>query len=65
MLASEYVDGAGRWGLQDASKWNAYSSWLVAQGVVTDTNDKVVSGVLPGGALFTNELLERRTTQAP
>jgi ABC-type nitrate/sulfonate/bicarbonate transport system substrate-binding protein len=56
LLASIYVDSAGRWGQQDASKWDAYSRWLLAQNVVVDAKDKVVKE-LPGGALYTNELL--------
>jgi NitT/TauT family transport system substrate-binding protein len=64
-LAPIYVDASGRWGLQDATKWDAYSTWLLGQGVVTDASNKVVTGNLPHGALFTNELLQDRSALAP
>lgn len=64
MLAPIYVDGSKKWGSQDASKWDAYAKWLLGQGVVTDSNDKVVT-TLPGGPLFTNELLPRSSAVAP
>lgn len=57
MLAPIFVDSAGRWGHHDATKWQAYSSWLLAQGVVKDSRDRVLSQ-LPGGPLFTNDLLD-------
>ena len=62
MLAPVLVDSAKRWGNQDGAKWDAYSRWLVGQGVVTDANDKAVQGELPGGPLYSNELINR--TQA-
>jgi len=58
MLASFFVDKAGRWGTQDASKWQAYSRWFLGQGIVKDRNDKVIDNESAlGGPLFTNELL--------
>jgi ABC-type nitrate/sulfonate/bicarbonate transport system substrate-binding protein len=64
MLAPIFVDGSGRWGLQDAAKWQAYSTWLLAQNIVTDAKDRVVT-TLPGGPLFTNELLSAAQTRGP
>ena len=63
-LAPVYVDAAKRWGSQDGAKWDAYARWLVGQGVVTDTNNKVVQGDLPGGPLYTNELINRAGAQS-
>jgi ABC-type nitrate/sulfonate/bicarbonate transport system substrate-binding protein len=57
MLASIYVASDGHWGKQDSAKWQAYSRWLIGQGVIKDAADKVVTGELAGGPLFTNELL--------
>lgn len=56
MLASIYVGPDGKWGRQDGAKWDAYSRWMLGLGVVTDDKERVVRE-LPGGALFTNELL--------
>ena len=64
-LAPVFVDSAKRWGNQDPAKWDAYSRWLIGQGVVTDAKDKVVQGELPGGPLFTNELINRAGALAP
>ena len=58
MLASVYLAKDGHWGSQDAAKWDAYARWLLAQGVVRDTYDQAVRE-LPGGALFTNDLLPK------
>jgi ABC-type nitrate/sulfonate/bicarbonate transport system substrate-binding protein len=65
MLAPVFVDSAKKWGNQDGAKWDAYTRWLIGQGVVTDANDKVVQGELPGGPLFTNELINRTQASAP
>jgi ABC-type nitrate/sulfonate/bicarbonate transport system substrate-binding protein len=54
-LAPVYV-ASGRWGGQDEAKWNAYTRWLLAQGVVVDGSNRVVTE-LGGGPLFTNQLL--------
>jgi ABC-type nitrate/sulfonate/bicarbonate transport system substrate-binding protein len=54
-LAPVFVTG-GRWGVQDGAKWEAYSTWLVGQGIVTDSSSRTVQ-TLPGGPLFTNELI--------
>ncbi|HLF79535.1 MAG TPA: ABC transporter substrate-binding protein [Dehalococcoidia bacterium] len=59
MLAPAYVDAAGRWGENPASKWDAYSKFLLAQNVVTDDKQRVVKE-LPGGPLYTNELLAKQ-----
>lgn len=56
-LASAYIDSSGRWGLQDPQKWQAYLSWILGQGIVVNTNNQPVRA-LPGGAIFSNELLE-------
>jgi ABC-type nitrate/sulfonate/bicarbonate transport system substrate-binding protein len=65
LLAPVYVDTAKRWGNQDGAKWDAYTRWLIGQGVVTDANNRVVQGELPGGPLYTNELLNRAGALAP
>jgi ABC-type nitrate/sulfonate/bicarbonate transport system substrate-binding protein len=57
-LAPDMLTAGGTWGVQDANEWNTYARWLVGQGVVVDKDDKVVSGDLPGGPLFTNELFD-------
>lgn len=64
VLAPVFVDAAKRWGNQDGAKWDAYSRWLIAQGVVTDANNRVVQGELPGGPLYTNELINRAGARA-
>ena len=64
MLAPVFVDATKKWGSQDAVKWDAYTKWLLGQGVVTDSSDKVVTQ-LPGGPLYTNELLPRPSAIAP
>jgi NitT/TauT family transport system substrate-binding protein len=60
MLAPIFVASDGSWGQQDPAKWDAYSRWLLSQGVVTDDKDRVLKGDLPGGPLFTNDLLAKR-----
>jgi len=62
-LAKIFVPASGRWGGQDEAKWNAYSRWLVGQGVVTDASSKPVT-TLPGGPLYTNELLGGNSARA-
>lgn len=57
MLARHFLGSSGEWGFQDGAEWNAYAAWLVAQGVVVDGNDRVVTS-LPGAPLFTNDLME-------
>ena len=56
MLAPVYVGTDGRWGTQNAGKWDAYSRWLVGSGVVIDAQNRPVRE-LSGPPLFTNELL--------
>jgi len=58
MLAPIYVPAGGRWGTQDAAKWDAYSRWLLGQGAVKDAEDRVVKE-LSGGPLFSNDLLPK------
>jgi ABC-type nitrate/sulfonate/bicarbonate transport system substrate-binding protein len=58
MMAPMLLGKDGRWGTQDAANFNAYSKWLVGSGVVTDSKNQPLKRELPGGALFTNELLE-------
>ena len=59
MLAVYFVNSAGRWGEQDPDDWKAYSHWLIDQGIVKDTRERVIAEEkdLPGGALYTNDLL--------
>jgi len=57
-LAPAMLAANGGWGVQDANEWNTYARWLVDQDVVVDEDGKVVSGELPGGPLFTNELFD-------
>ena len=59
VLAPIYVDSSGRWGENSSAKWDAYSKFLLAQNIVTDDKQRVVKE-LPGGPLYTNELLARR-----
>ena len=58
-LASYFVVSGRRWGEQDAGDWNAYTHWFVEQDIVVDANDNVIEAVddLPGGELFSNDLL--------
>ncbi len=58
-LAPIYVDSSGRWGENSSAKWDAYSKFLLAQNIVTDDKQRVVKE-LPGGPLYTNELLAKR-----
>jgi ABC-type nitrate/sulfonate/bicarbonate transport system substrate-binding protein len=55
-LAPVYLDASGRWGQNNAAKWDAYTRFLLAENVVTDDKQRVVKE-LPGGPLYTNELL--------
>ncbi len=59
LLAPVFVPAGGGWGTQNAAKWDAYTRWLIAQGVVKDDKGRVVKTELPGGPLFTNDLLAR------
>ena len=56
MLAAIFIDENGAWGLQDAEIWGTYASWLIAQGILLNTDNEVISGELPGGPLFANLL---------
>ncbi len=56
MLADIFVDADGSWGLQDAEVWDAYASWMLAQGILVSADDEVISEEVPGGPLFTNLL---------
>ena len=56
MLADVFVDTNGSWGLQDAKVWDAYATWMVAQGILVGVDNEVISGEVPGGPLFTNLL---------
>jgi ABC-type nitrate/sulfonate/bicarbonate transport system substrate-binding protein len=58
-LAPVYLDASGRWGQNSQSKWDAYSKFLLGENVVTDDKQKVIRD-LPGGPLYTNELLGAR-----
>ncbi len=56
-LSKDMLTSSGTWGVQDPNEWNAYTTWLLGQGVVVDSKDKAISS-LPGNPLFTNELFE-------
>jgi len=56
-LEPYFVEGGERWGVQDADSWNAYATWFIDQGLVTDGDDKVVENLSDLGTLFTNDLL--------
>jgi ABC-type nitrate/sulfonate/bicarbonate transport system substrate-binding protein len=58
-LASYFVVEGRRWGVQHADDWNAYTQWFIDQDIVVDDNDNVIESMddLPGGPLFSNELL--------
>ena len=56
-LSSYFVEGGERWGVQDAGSWNAYASWFIEQGLVTDGDDNVIENLADLGTLFSNELL--------
>jgi hypothetical protein len=58
MMAPILVDSGGKWGNTDATKFNAYAKWLIGTGVVVDSKGNPFKGDLPGGPLFTNDLLE-------
>jgi ABC-type nitrate/sulfonate/bicarbonate transport system substrate-binding protein len=55
-LAPIFVDSSGNWGENSSAKWDAYSKFLLAQNIVMDDKKRVVKE-LPGGPLYTNELL--------
>jgi NitT/TauT family transport system substrate-binding protein len=56
---SPYLVQKGKpWGVQDAGIWNAYVTWFIDQGIVTDSNDKVINNLSDLGTLFTNDLLQ-------
>ena len=59
VLAGYFVVEGRRWGEQSADDWKAYSHWFIEQGIVVDADDKVIESEndLPGGELFSNELL--------
>jgi ABC-type nitrate/sulfonate/bicarbonate transport system substrate-binding protein len=58
-LKPYFVAGGKPWGEQNADDWKAYTHWFVEQGIVKDSNDKVIQNEagLPGGPLFSNDLL--------
>ncbi|HEX5368536.1 MAG TPA: ABC transporter substrate-binding protein [Dehalococcoidia bacterium] len=45
------------WGVQNTSEWNAYTQWFVDQGIVKDSNDKVIKNVSDLGTLYSDVLL--------
>ena len=59
VLTDYFVVDGRRWGEQDAGDWNAYTEWFIDQDIVVDDNDNIIESVeaLPGGALFSNDLL--------
>lgn len=58
-LASYFVESGERWGEQAEESWIPYAEWFFEQGLIFDANDQPVAGLsdLPGGPLYTNELL--------
>jgi NitT/TauT family transport system substrate-binding protein len=58
-LTSYFVVEDRPWGVQDEGDWNAYTHWFIEQGIVVDDNDQVIESQddLPGGELFSNDLL--------
>ena len=58
-LASYFVEDGRPWGEQSAEDWDAYVRYNIEQGIVVDGNDNVIESAdeLPGGALFSNDLL--------
>ena len=58
-LTSYFVADGKPWGDQNAGDWKAYTDWFFEQGIVKDSNDKVIESedALPGGPLFSNDLL--------
>src|SRR5690606_19202479 len=58
-LTDYFVVEGRRWGVQDADDWNAYTDWFIEQDIVVDGNDNIVQSTddLPGGPLFSNDLL--------
>lgn len=56
-LVPYFVEKGERWGVQDAAMWNAYAGWFVDQGLVTDSDDKVIASLSDLGTLFSNDLL--------
>jgi NitT/TauT family transport system substrate-binding protein len=56
-LVPYLVKSGGRWGIQDGDMWNAYAGWFIDQGIVTDSNDKVLTSLSDLGTLYSNSLL--------
>lgn len=55
-LSARYADPGRRWGLQDATAWQAYPQFILAAGGVTDSAGKDVKS-LDLHALYTNQFL--------
>jgi len=56
-LAPYFVESGEHWGVQAADTWNAYAGWFIDQGLVTDSNDKMLTSLSDLGTLFSNDLL--------
>jgi NitT/TauT family transport system substrate-binding protein len=56
-LVPYLVKSGGHWGIQDGDMWNAYAGWFIDQGIVTDSNDKVLTSLSDLGTLYSNSLL--------
>ena len=56
MMVPMLLGKDGRWGTQDATSWNAYTKWLLDQGVVTDGKNQVVK-TPDSKPYFNNDLL--------
>jgi ABC-type nitrate/sulfonate/bicarbonate transport system substrate-binding protein len=58
-LADYFVVDARPWGQQSGEDWDAYTGYFIEQGIVIDDDDDVIESPddLPGGALFSNDLL--------
>ena len=56
-LVPYLVKSGGHWGVQDGDMWTAYAGWFIDHGLVTDSNDKVLTSLADLGTLYSNSLL--------
>jgi ABC-type nitrate/sulfonate/bicarbonate transport system substrate-binding protein len=57
LLVGAFLGPDGRWGMQDGGKWDAFSRYMLGQGIVTDAKQQTVREV--PGPLFTNQFFTR------
>lgn len=60
VVSSHYVHASsGKWGVQEASRWQAFLAWLTSKNILTDREGKPVphEKVAAGSSLFTNDYL--------